>query len=234
MKGKVSWVITCEHASQVVPEQYRRLFPKAILESHRGFDIGAKKYAKSLAEELSGRLFLGTYTRLLVDLNRSLHKPGLFSDYTKGFSRAEKEDILRHYYTPYRNRVFAHIASEIERGHTIIHLSCHSFTPKLHGKVRNMDLGILYDPHRLNERNLAEQWKRTLQETTSLHVRLNAPYRGAADGHTSALRLCFSPEKYIGIEIEVNQRLFTEEFSSQWENVWFPSLAVSLRKYSCH
>jgi hypothetical protein len=38
-------------------------------------------------------------------------------------------------------------------------------------------------------------------------VRRNAPYRGDSDGLTSALRRERSAERYLGIELELNQRL---------------------------
>jgi len=233
MVSKISWVVTCEHASNTVPAKYKALFPKSLLSTHRGFDIGAKRYAESLAQEISGKLFLGTCTRLLVDLNRAEANPHVFSEYTKPLSISEKKKLCKLYHRPFRKKVYEHIAREINAGNLVIHLSCHSFTPELHGKARRMDIGLLYDPHRSKERAFAEKWKAKLQETASLSVRLNAPYRGTSDGHTAALRKSFSQEHYIGIEIEVNQRLFTKELYPVWENVWFPSLILSLRKLAC-
>jgi hypothetical protein len=38
-------------------------------------------------------------------------------------------------------------------------------------------------------------------------VRRNYPYAGRADGVTSHLRLRFPPGVYVGIELEVNQKI---------------------------
>ena len=34
----------------------------------------------------------------------------------------------------------------MSRGRRVIHISSHSFTPELNGKVRRADVGLLYDP----------------------------------------------------------------------------------------
>ena len=39
-------------------------------------------------------------------------------------------------------------------------------------------------------------------------VRFNYPYKGTADGHTTALRAQFPPSLYAGMELEVSQRYF--------------------------
>jgi hypothetical protein len=41
-------------------------------------------------------------------------------------------------------------------------------------------------------------------------IRMNYPYLGKADGFTTSLRQEFQ-EQYIGIELELNQKLFAEE-----------------------
>jgi hypothetical protein len=38
-------------------------------------------------------------------------------------------------------------------------------------------------------------------------VRRNYPYRGNADGLTTALRRVHGADRYVGIEVELNQRL---------------------------
>ena len=46
-----------------------------------------------------------------------------------------------------------------------------------------------------------------LQQAMDRRVRRNYPYRGAADGLTTALRRLFKPKDYLGLEIEINQAL---------------------------
>jgi hypothetical protein len=55
---------------------------------------------------------------------------------------------------------------------------------------------------------LCERWSRELRiSRPELRVRLNYPYRGTSDGLTTALRREHAAASYIGIEIEMNQRL---------------------------
>ena len=88
----------------------------------------------------------------------------------------------------------------------MIHISAHSFTPKLNGQVRRADVGLLYHPGRRGEVELCARWKAALASMApELRVRRNYPYAGKGDGLTSHLRLRFPPGAYVGIELEVNQ-----------------------------
>ena len=203
-------VISCEHGGNRVPPRYRELFPRGrgVLQSHRGWDPGALQLARTLARGLGARLFQSTVTRLLVDLNRSAGHPALYSRYSRGLPAQEKQRLLQRYYHPYRQALEDTIAQRCQAGDTVLHLSAHSFCPRLRGHTRRADLGLLYDPARSSERAFCQLLKTQLQVTLpGLRLRRNYPYRGAADGLTTWLRRCFPETRYLGIELEVNQRL---------------------------
>lgn len=222
---EISWVFTVEHASKAFP---RWFLCTPSEEMHTLFDIGAKEYACDLKDILGGKLFLARYSRLLVDLNRSKTHPKIFSKESQKLALSKKKSIIDKIYDPFRKKVYDHIFQEIQKGKHVIHMSCHSFVHGLHGVERNIDLGILYDPRKKCEKKIAHFLQKRLLERTSMRVRLNKPYRGVSDGHTTHLRRKFSSEKYSGIEVEVNQRLFSEEFLSLWKHVWFPAFATAL------
>ena len=94
----VNWplVVTCEHAAAVVPSLYKKFFHKhkVLLQTHRGYDIGALAVAKKLANKLSAPLFFHTTTRLLVDVNRSLFSSSLFFLPLKILIKMDLENIL--------------------------------------------------------------------------------------------------------------------------------------------
>jgi len=70
-----------------------------------------------------------------------------------------------------------------------------------------VDIGILFDDRRFLESEFSRRLQTHLQFlTTDQNVLLNVPYHGADDGFTSYLRKHHDPEKYIGIELEVNQK----------------------------
>ena len=90
----------------------------------------------------------------------------------------------------------------------MIHVSSHSFTPRLNGQVRTADVGLLYDPARPGEVDICARWKAALRETApALRIRRNYPYAGKGDGLTSHLRRRFSRRAYVGMELEVNQKI---------------------------
>lgn len=200
-------ILTCEHGGNEIPPPYLPLFRSAgdVLESHRGYDPGALQLFTELMD-LAVFAKHNTISRLLVELNRSLHHPQLFSEFTKDLSSEEKKEILDNLYLPYRNEVEEQIGKSIASGENLLHLSIHSFTPRLHGKERNADVGLLYDPSRKWEKEICRDFKTLLlKDDPALKVRFNYPYLGTADGFTTYLRKKF-PKHYAGIEIEVNQK----------------------------
>src|SRR5690606_11334161 len=135
----------------------------------------------------------------------------LLSETTRGLDASAREAILARYYTPWRDAVREHLAHAIARGDApALHLSVHSFTPVLDGKMRTVEVGLLFDPARARERAFCDAWRRVMErdaDAEGLRVRMNAPYRGTSDGHTTALRGVFGAARYLGIEVEVNNAL---------------------------
>ena len=205
-----AWIVCCEHATRRVPAAWRALFrgQRAPLDSHRGWDPGAATLARALARRLDAPLFLGRATRLLVDLNRSLDHPRLFSELTRGLSAGERERLLAELWRPYRDAIEATVVRHLDAGRRVAHLSPHSFTPIWNGRERRVDVGLLHDPSRPRERALVEDLRaRIRSREPGLRVFLNLPYRGYADGLTATLRARHPTPRYAGIEIEVNQAL---------------------------
>lgn len=202
-------VISCEHASNRVPAAWRELFDDAgpLLESHRGLDIGAAGLARRMARAAGAPLHLGAVTRLLVDLNRSEHHRGLFSQFSRRLRRADRMRLLESYYNPYRDTVERDIEAGVSRGRCVVHVSVHSFTPELDGIARRCDVGLLYDPRRTREKRLALAWQGLLSGESELKARRNYPYTGVQDGFVPWLRKRFPARLYLGLELEVNQRL---------------------------
>lgn len=201
-------LITCEHGGNHIPYHYRKLFTgfEALLQTHRGYDAGALAMAKDLAKLLGASLFVATTSRLLVDLNRSIGHPRLYSEATRKAPVMVRREILQSHYLPYRNKVEADISAAIERGSRVMHIASHSFTPELDGVVRNADIGLLYDPSRSGEAALCRNWQTQLKGVApDLKVRRNYPYTGRSDGFTTYLRRRFQAEFYVGIELEINQ-----------------------------
>lgn len=202
------WLFTCEHGGRGVPGEYAALFrgADATLASHRGWDPGALDVFNAIAPSLADAAVAATMTRLLIDINRSLHHPRVFSEFTRPLPAAVRADIAARWWRPWRDRVAGKIAAWREAGHDVRHISVHSFTPVLDGEIRNADIGLLYDPSSERERDFCQRLQALLGER-GWRVRRNYPYLGTADGHTTALRRQFGAG-YAGVELELNQALF--------------------------
>ncbi|MFQ5743901.1 MAG: N-formylglutamate amidohydrolase, partial [Acidobacteriota bacterium] len=154
------------------------------------------------------------YSRLLVDLNRAIGNSRLIrtrSDghqipFNRGLSTEQIGRRIVSYYEPYRQAVSEHVAQIVERYGRCVHLCVHTFTPVLQGKVRGNDVGLLYDPSRHPEAELARALRQELAARTGLTVWLNRPYQGPADGILPRIREAHPAHHYLGIELEINQR----------------------------
>jgi predicted N-formylglutamate amidohydrolase len=69
---------------------------QGLLSSHRGFDAGAMVMAGALARGLGAPLVVSAVSRLLVDLNRSIGHPRLYSQAIRKAPAEVREQIVKH------------------------------------------------------------------------------------------------------------------------------------------
>lgn len=206
-------IISCEHASNRVPPEFAVLFKgkEKILSSHQAYDPGAAELAGGLARQLKVKPYLGSISRLLIDLNRSTtNRRALFSKYSRKLEEHERQGLLQGYYRPYRQRVMDEIGAAIKKHEPVLHLAIHTFTPVIKGMRRKVDIGLLYDPARCSEKSLCAYLAALLkQRAGEIRVRRNYPYQGKTDGFPAFLRKKYRDEFYAGLEIELNQALMS-------------------------
>ena len=198
-------ILTCEHASNKLPAAFRSAVPTEVLKTHRAYDIGALAVFRKLVKFAKPEFYCeGKFSRLFVDLNRTITNKSAFSDYLRNDEKAKAQATI--YWTEYRTAIEKFVKATPKK--EIIHLGIHSFTPELNGKVRNTDIGILYDPSRPKECELAQVIKAEIKRLhPEMKVRFNYPYKGTSDGLTTTLRKKIGP-RYVGLEIEINQKFF--------------------------
>lgn len=221
-------ILTCEHASNRLPAAFKKAVPAEVLKTHRAYDIGAVHVFRKLVKFAKPEFYCeGKFSRLFVDLNRTITNKSAFSEYYDALEASDKAAAEKAkaqataYWTEYRAAIEKFVASSLsspkrtslknrvaKSAPEIVHLGIHSFTPVLNGKVRNTDIGILYDPSRPQERAYANVIKAEIKRLyPAMKVRFNYPYKGSSDGLTTTLRKKFGP-RYVGIEIEINQKFF--------------------------
>ncbi len=228
--SQIATVLSCEHGGNHVPEEYFPLFIEAreILISHLGWDPGALALLQEMAKVGVDYTQYSETTRLLIDLNRSLFKRTLFSEYTRTLGISEKQKIIKQYYEPFREDFRDAISDLLNACSFVFHVSVHSFTPVIHGEFRNADIGLLYNPEFGKEKELAIRWRKMINAAMpQLRVRMNYPYTGKNGGHVFALRQQFGHEYYAGIELEINQKYaYNTDFMKMMSGVFEKLLAA--------
>ncbi len=214
-------VLTCEHGGHRVPalvEPYFRGREK-LLRSHRGHDPGALEMARTIRDRTGAPLVSATISRLVIELNRSLGHRSLFSEVMGACPDAIRKRLIQRIYEPHRKQAVRAVDRAIRSRGIAIHLGIHTFTPILRGVRRRVDIGVLFDPNRPLERAYSDalilELRKAFPEFRTLR---NRPYRGTSDGLTTSFRSEFPPTRYLGIEIEVNQR-FVRAGGARWANV---------------
>ena len=212
-------MLTCEHASNRLPAAFKKAIPAEVLKTHRAYDIGALAVFRKLVKFAKPEFYCeGKFSRLFVDLNRTITNKSAFSEYYEQLDKATASKVKAQataYWSEYRAAIEKFVDSALKpktraakSEPEIVHLGIHSFTPELNGKVRNTDIGILYDPSRPQECELAQVIKAEIKRLhPEMKVRFNYPYKGTSDGLTTTLRKKIGP-RYAGLEIEINQKFF--------------------------
>lgn len=176
-------LLLCDHASNALPPGGLGLDP-ALLSTHIAFDIGAAAVTRTLAAAWGAPAILGTWSRLLIDLNRGADDPTLVMKLSDGSAIPGNRDAgegevarrIKAYHAPYH----AAITRELDRmGDSTVILSLHSFTPSWKSVPRKWDVGVLYD----EDARFAAPLMRRLAEA-GFTVGDNEPYTGALEGDT--------------------------------------------------
>ena len=138
-------IVSCEHASPEVPPSFQRLgLGHPELHSHSSWDEGAAVVAKEVAAAFGVFPYLGGWSRVLADLNRSPESEqaipeSSFGLYVPGTIASRRATAPR---TPAlspplsRSRARA-VREVIDAGDVCLHLAVHSFTDEIDGTKRD-------------------------------------------------------------------------------------------------
>jgi predicted N-formylglutamate amidohydrolase len=181
--GKPPLVFLCDHAANALPTGSLGLDP-ALLATHIAYDIGAAAVTRALAHTYGAPAVLGSWSRLLIDLNRGADDPTLVMKLSDGSiipgnRHADASEVARRiaaFHAPYH----VAIGAELDRiGGQAVLVSMHSFTPAWKGNPRPWEVGVLYD----RDVRLARPLMARLTEA-GFTVGDNEPYSGALEGDT--------------------------------------------------
>lgn len=207
----IGLVLSCEHASWTLPPSVDLGVPGGVLRSQAGWDPGAYEIAAAVGLELGLPVHAGAFSRMWVDLNRPPDHPEVIPRTSYGapvpgnaaLTATEHAARLAAYHAPYWRAVGHDVRARLQSIGTCLHVSFHSFDPALDPERRGFDLGVLYDPARDLEADLAERVQFGLR-AAGFAVRANQPYRGTDAALVTSLRGELDLERYAGVELEVS------------------------------
>ena len=84
-------MLTCEHASNRLPAALKKFVPADVQTSHRAYDIGALMVFRKLVKFAKPEFYSeGKFSRLFVDLNRTITNKSAFSEYYGKLEASDK------------------------------------------------------------------------------------------------------------------------------------------------
>jgi len=205
-EGASSFLLIGDHAGKAVPAALGALgLSDAELSRHIGWDIGIAELGLLLAERLDAVFLRQTYSRLVIDCNRSAEQPDAIAAVSDGtmvpgnqaLSDADVAVRFAQIHEPYQAAIAAELARRDALGITTTLVALHSFTPSMRGVDRPWQIGILHDG---GDTGFAHALLDVLREEADLTVGDNEPYRMDQIDYTIP-RHAYPARPYAEIEI---------------------------------
>ncbi len=224
-KGASSFLLIGDHAGNAVPKALGSLgLSDAELSRHIGWDIGIGELGALLSEKLDAVFVRQSYSRLVIDCNRSPSQPDLIAEVSDGtvvpgnarLGEADRATRFAKIHTPYQDAIAAEIARRDAAGMTTVLVALHSFTPAMKGALRDQarpwHIGILHDG---GDTAFAHALLDALRNEADLVVGDNEPYRMDLIDYTIPRHAY--PQRRLYAEIEVRQDLLgSSEGCAAW------------------
>lgn len=213
--------LTCEHAGKVFPKRLGTLgVGPRDLERHITYDIGAAGVARGLSRRLDAHLVLQTYSRLVVDCNRSPTAGDFITtisedteipgnrEVSEQQAKARADEIFH----PYHDAIAAALDERESSGRMTVLVAVHSCTPVFHGVSRPWHVGVLYE----HDPRFALILLGLLEDEGHLCIGDNEPYYMTSD-KDYAVPVHGQNRGIPHVELEIRQDLLgTPEGQEEW------------------
>lgn len=152
--GTAPFVLTADHAGRILPEKLGQLgLGAADLDRHIAWDIGIAGVTEFLSERLDAPAILQTYSRLVIDCNRTPGMPTSIPRISEAttipgnqtLSPAEEAARRVEVFEPYHAAITELLDARAAAGRRTILVAMHSFTPVYLGERRAVEIGVLYN-----------------------------------------------------------------------------------------
>ncbi|NQU79639.1 N-formylglutamate amidohydrolase [Candidatus Woesearchaeota archaeon] len=206
-------IITCEHASKVIPLKYGTLGARKnnLPKSPDLYDVGADSLARVISSKLSARCLIPAYSRMVLNLNKPPDHPKLINDECFGIvvprnrdvSKKERTERVKNYYTPFHKRLQKEITKLNSSHNRSFFISVHSFFHRSPTQERKLDIGILYKYSK--DAGFCKRIRQRLRSRTGLLVEYNQPYSAHKTAGYTINKYGRNPSVNC-IEFEVNDK----------------------------
>ncbi len=212
--GRSDFLLTADHAGRLIPRQLAALgLPQAELDRHIAWDIGIAGVTERLSTSLDGTAVFQTYSRLVIDCNRSPEMESsipAISEATeipgnRGISEAERLARRQEIFTPYHARIRALLDARLAAKRRTVLVTMHSFTPVFKGESRAMQIGVLYN----RDKRLAHVLLDLLRAEGDIVIGDNAPY-SVSDQTDYTVPVHAERRGLPHVEIEIRQDLIAD------------------------
>lgn len=178
-------LLLCEHAGQAIPSRLGDLgLPDGAINLHIGWDIGAERLARALAERLGAPLILQRYSRLVIDCNRPPGSAGSIPEISDHITVPGNQNLSAEARRWREKLIFepldAAISDGFARAPRRAAFSVHTFTRQMHrGPRRPWDAGFLGR----SDLPMAEHFvRRIAAEHPEFVLAINEPYQVDEEG----------------------------------------------------
>jgi len=225
-------ILTCEHASNVLPVGYEWTQNDIYFSTrHNAVDIGIWLVTFDMYKKLLVPTSLAKYSRLFIDLNRSVSCKTLVVDICHGINldlnknKNDRDQRIKLWYN-YKESIENLIHTY---PNTKLCLSMHSFTPFFEWAKRDVEIGILYDENSTDMKLVETIYN--LFKSHNYDIRHNEPYIG--DCHRTLFDT--PPAKYGSFQnkipfllLEIRQDLAVNK---EWRTCFLSLLVPLLEDY---
>jgi predicted N-formylglutamate amidohydrolase len=224
--GTSPFVLTCDHAGRALPRALGSLgVSEAELQRHIACDNGIAEVGARLSALLDAFLITQTYSRLVIDANRTPGTPSSIvtvSERTQipgneGLSAADRERRAQEIFYPYHDRIRRELDARKLAGRPAVLVALHSFTPVFMESGRPWHAGVLYNRDPRLGRALLELFRREPE----LHVGDNEPY-AVSDATDYSVPVHGEQRGLVHVELEIRQDLIA---ASAGQAEWAERLA---------
>lgn len=233
--GRSTFLLIGDHAGNIVPQRLGTLgLDETQRARHIAWDIGVAALGAALSAALDAVFIRQTYSRLVVDCNRSPDAVDAIAEVSDGttipgnvaLDEAARAARFAEIHEPYHAAIADELARRDSAGDPTILVALHSFTPVFGGAPpRPWQIGILHDR---GDASFARACLAVLRGRRDLTVGDNEPYRMDAIDYTVP-RHCYSAQRPY-VELEVRQDLLAAEGGvATWSAILADMLTAAAR-----